>query len=165
MAITGSPGPALVAEPHPAAAGHRERLLAGLAAALRERPYGDITVADVVRHARTSRRTFYEQFADKQDCLIALLQEETDQTVARIADDNNFTSREPAKTPKAPKRKPRIHRTGRNQQFTAKATAETVSKIYQLADARKVPLGELLRLAVEALERDDAVKQANPASE
>ncbi|MGD0797752.1 MAG: hypothetical protein ABR910_08515 [Acidobacteriaceae bacterium] len=88
-----------------------------------------------------------------------------EQTVARIADDNNFTSREPAKTPKAPKRKPRIHRTGRNQQFTAKATAETVSKIYQLADARKVPLGELLRLAVEALERDDAVKQANPASE
>jgi AcrR family transcriptional regulator len=85
LAITGSPGPALTAEPYPAAAGHRARLLAGLAAALRERSYGDITVSDVVRHARTSRRTFYEQFADKQDCLIALLQQETDQTVARIA--------------------------------------------------------------------------------
>jgi AcrR family transcriptional regulator len=84
LAITVSPGPALISEP-PLAAGHRERLLAGLASALRERSYGDITVADVVRHARTSRRTFYEHFAGKQDCLIALLQEETGQTVARIA--------------------------------------------------------------------------------
>jgi AcrR family transcriptional regulator len=67
------------------AAGHRERLLAGLAAALRERPYPEITVADVVRCARTSRRTFYQHFADKQDCLIALLQAETEQSVARIA--------------------------------------------------------------------------------
>jgi AcrR family transcriptional regulator len=64
---------------------HRQRVLAGLAAALRERSYWEITVADVVRRARTSRRTFYEHFADKQDCLIALLQDETDQTVARIA--------------------------------------------------------------------------------
>jgi len=85
MAATGSRGPAWVAEPNQAAADHRERLLAGLAAALRERSYGEITVADVVRHARTSRRTFYEHFGGKQDCLIALLQVETDQTVARIA--------------------------------------------------------------------------------
>ena len=74
--------------------------------------------------------------------------------IARIADDNNFPSRQAAKPPKADKRKPRIHRTGRNQQFTAKATAETVGKIYKLADERKVPLGELLRLAIDALERE-----------
>jgi AcrR family transcriptional regulator len=67
------------------AAGHRERLLAGLAAALREQPYPELTVADVVRHARTSRRTFYEHFAGKQECLIALLEEENRQSVARIA--------------------------------------------------------------------------------
>jgi AcrR family transcriptional regulator len=85
LEITDSRGPACAVEPDPATAGHRERLLAGLAAALRERPYREITVADVVRHARTSRRTFYEHFADKQDCLIALLQEDNDQTVARIA--------------------------------------------------------------------------------
>jgi len=76
-----------------------------------------------------------------------------EQTIARIADENNFQSRPATKTPKTEKRKPRIHRTGRNQQFTAKATAETVGKIYKLADDRKVPLGELLRLAVDALER------------
>jgi AcrR family transcriptional regulator len=63
----------------------RDRLLAGLAVALRERSYREITVADVVRHARTSRRTFYEHFADKQDCLVALLEEENKRTVARIA--------------------------------------------------------------------------------
>jgi AcrR family transcriptional regulator len=85
METTDSRGPALAAEPAPAVAGHRERLLAGLATALRERTYWEITVADVVRHARTSRRTFYEHFADKQDCLVALLQEENEQAVARIA--------------------------------------------------------------------------------
>jgi AcrR family transcriptional regulator len=63
----------------------RDRLLAGLAAALRERSYREVTVADVVRHARTSRRTFYEHFAGKQDCLVALLEEENKRTVAGIA--------------------------------------------------------------------------------
>ena len=85
MGTTDSRGPACVAEPDQATADHRERLLAGLAAALRERSYWEVTVADVVRHARTSRRTFYEHFAGKQDCLIALLREENDQAVARIA--------------------------------------------------------------------------------
>jgi AcrR family transcriptional regulator len=85
LETTGIPGTALAAEPAPPGADHRKRLLAGLAAALREQSYWEITVADVVRHARTSRRTFYEHFAGKQDCLIALLQEENDQIVVRIA--------------------------------------------------------------------------------
>ena len=38
-----------------------------------ERGYRDTTVADIVRHARTSKRTFYEQFASKEECLIELL--------------------------------------------------------------------------------------------
>ncbi|MBV8931304.1 MAG: TetR/AcrR family transcriptional regulator [Kutzneria sp.] len=53
----------------------RRRLLDGMAAAIEERGFRDSTVADVVRHARTSRRTFYEHFANKQACLIVLLQE------------------------------------------------------------------------------------------
>jgi AcrR family transcriptional regulator len=85
MATTASRGPAYGAEPDQAAVDHRQRLLDGLAAALRERSYWEITVADVVRRARTSRRSFYEHFGDKQDCLIALLQDDTDRTVARIA--------------------------------------------------------------------------------
>ena len=66
------------AEPD-AAAGEPEafrgRLLEGMAAAIREGGYRDSTVADIVRHARTSRRTFYEHFASKQACYIALLQQ------------------------------------------------------------------------------------------
>lgn len=54
------------------AVGPRERLLDGLAAAIAEDGYRNTTVADIVRRARTSRRTFYEHFADKEACLIAL---------------------------------------------------------------------------------------------
>jgi AcrR family transcriptional regulator len=50
-----------------------DRLLDGLATSIVERGYRDTTVADVVRHARTSKRTFYEQFASKEACLIELL--------------------------------------------------------------------------------------------
>ncbi len=35
-----------------------------------ERGYDATTVADVVAEARVSRRTFYEHFADKQDCFV-----------------------------------------------------------------------------------------------
>ncbi|MGV9665942.1 TetR/AcrR family transcriptional regulator [Nocardia niigatensis] len=64
--------------------GFRRRLLDAMADAVRERGYRDTTVADVVRLARTSRRTFYEHFADKQDCFVALLTERNNDTVRRI---------------------------------------------------------------------------------
>lgn len=50
----------------------RERLLVGMAAAVDERGLASSTVADVVRHARASRRTFYEHFSDRDDCFLAL---------------------------------------------------------------------------------------------
>ncbi|MGE2837160.1 TetR/AcrR family transcriptional regulator [Mycobacterium sp. SMC-4] len=50
-----------------------DRLLDGLAAAIGDRGYRDTTVADIVRHARTSKRTFYEQFSGKDECLVELL--------------------------------------------------------------------------------------------
>ena len=52
----------------------RQRLLDGLAAAIDERGYRASTVADIVRHARTSKRTFYDQFASKEQCFLELLQ-------------------------------------------------------------------------------------------
>ena len=64
----------------------RQRLLAGMAAAIAERPFPEVTVADVVRLARTSRRTFYEHFADKQECLVALVEDDHLRLVATIAD-------------------------------------------------------------------------------
>jgi hypothetical protein len=75
------------------------------------------------------------------------------ESIERIAAENNFPSRQAPRAQKTERRKPRTHRTGRNQQFNAKATAETIDKIYKLANEMNVPLGELLRLAVDALER------------
>jgi AcrR family transcriptional regulator len=64
--------------------GFRRRLLDGMAAAIRRGGYAETTVADVVREARTSRRTFYAHFADRQECLMALLHESNEKTIARI---------------------------------------------------------------------------------
>ncbi|RKH63447.1 TetR/AcrR family transcriptional regulator [Corallococcus aberystwythensis] len=50
----------------------RDRLVAGLAQAILEVGYGRLTIADIVRHARVSKRTFYEHFEDKEACLLAL---------------------------------------------------------------------------------------------
>jgi AcrR family transcriptional regulator len=51
----------------------RRRLLDGLAQSIVEDGYQSTTVADIVGLARTSRRTFYEHFASKEECFAALL--------------------------------------------------------------------------------------------
>lgn len=51
---------------------HRHRLLEGMAHAVAAKGYADTTIADIVREASVSRRTFYEHFQTKADCLIAL---------------------------------------------------------------------------------------------
>lgn len=43
------------------------------------------------------------------------------------------------------------YRTGRNQQINVKATPEDIERFQSMARARGVPLGELLRLALDAL--------------
>jgi AcrR family transcriptional regulator len=62
----------------------RDRLLDGMAASIVERGFRDTTVADIVRHARTSKRTFYEQFASKEDCLIELLRRNNEFLITNI---------------------------------------------------------------------------------
>ncbi len=61
-----------------------DRLLDGLSSSIGERGYRDTTVADIVRHARTSKRTFYEQFAGKEQCLIELLRRNNADLIAGI---------------------------------------------------------------------------------
>jgi AcrR family transcriptional regulator len=73
---------ALAAEP----AGHRERLIAAMAASIEEKGYRDTTVADVVRLARTSRRNFYEHFADRDACFLALFDATNETMMREIAD-------------------------------------------------------------------------------
>lgn len=98
-------------------------------------------------------------FADLKDPPVFTTKTKAEKTVAPealtlIAEQNNFTSRQAPKPPKAERRKPRTHRTGRNVQFNAKAKAETIAKFYRLADENKVTLGELFEMAVDALERE-----------
>jgi hypothetical protein len=81
------------------------------------------------------------------------------ETIEEIAEQNNFPSRQAAKAPVAPRRKQRRYRTGRNQHLGIKATAETIERFYKLIDEKNVPMGELLRLAMDALERDGASRK------
>ena len=62
----------------------RDRLLDGLAASIGERGYRDTTVADIVRQARTSKRTFYDQFASKEECFIDLLRADLEDMIEGI---------------------------------------------------------------------------------
>ena len=64
--------------------GFRRRLLDGLAASIVEDGYRETTVADIVRRARTSRRTFYEYFAGKEECFVALLAAVNNEMLRRI---------------------------------------------------------------------------------
>jgi hypothetical protein len=83
------------------------------------------------------------------------------EALAEIAEQNNFTSRQPAKAAKTQTRKPRRHRTGRNMQFNAKATAETITRIYKQADELGVVLGEWMRLAADALDKSPEFKKTS----
>ncbi len=59
----------------------RDRLLLGMADAIVEHGYDQLTVVDVVRLARVSKRTFYEHFAGKEDCLVALYESNSAQLI------------------------------------------------------------------------------------
>lgn len=49
----------------------RERLIAGLAAAVAEKGYAAVTLTDITREAKVSRRVFYANFESKEQCFLA----------------------------------------------------------------------------------------------
>lgn len=49
----------------------RERLIDAMARTVAAQGYAATSVADVLREAGVSRRTFYERFSDKEDCFLA----------------------------------------------------------------------------------------------
>lgn len=63
----------------------RQRLLDGLAESIIEDGYRNTTVAGIVRRARTSRRTFYEHFADKEACFVELLTDANAEMIRQIS--------------------------------------------------------------------------------
>ncbi|EUA43342.1 bacterial regulatory s, tetR family protein [Mycobacterium xenopi 3993] len=62
----------------------RRRLLDGLATSIGERGYRATTVADIVRHARTSKRTFYDRFVSKEQCFLELLRADSERLSEEI---------------------------------------------------------------------------------
>jgi AcrR family transcriptional regulator len=61
----------------------RARLIGAAVPAVDELGWPGVTVADIASRARVSRRTFYDLFANREECLLALL----DDTVARVEQD------------------------------------------------------------------------------
>jgi AcrR family transcriptional regulator len=62
----------------------RERLIAGMIAAADRYGYAGANIAHVIEHAGVSRPTFYEYFADKDDCFLATHREISRLLVAEI---------------------------------------------------------------------------------
>jgi len=65
--------------------GARPQLIEGLCSSVEQKGYAATTIADIVRHARVSKRTFYEAFADKEECFLAAYRELSDQTMQAVA--------------------------------------------------------------------------------
>jgi AcrR family transcriptional regulator len=66
------------------ASAFRRRLLDGLADSIADRGYRATTVAHVVRNAKTSKRTFYDEFASKETCFVELLRANNEDLITRI---------------------------------------------------------------------------------
>ena len=84
-AVTAAAEDAVVGDPPAEPDPFRLRLLDGLATSIGERGYRTSTVADIVRHARTSKRTFYDRFDSKEQCFLELLRADIEDLGERIA--------------------------------------------------------------------------------
>ena len=60
---------------HVRAESQRGRILAAMRAAIAEGGYGAASISETIKTAGVSRKTFYAQFADKEDCFVALYDE------------------------------------------------------------------------------------------
>lgn len=69
----------------------RERLLEGFRVAIEEQGYLRTTIADIVRHAKASRRTFYQAYDTKDDCFLALMRASNEVLLQRVSEAVVFT--------------------------------------------------------------------------
>lgn len=74
----------------------RSRMLAAAVDAVEDVGYARMTVAQVIGRARVSRKTFYDVFADREDCFLAAFEQALDQasTAARDAFEQESAWRE-----------------------------------------------------------------------
>lgn len=64
----------------------------GMAQTIAQRGYRGATITEVVRFAKVSKRTFYEEFGDKESCFLELYQSTADQLQALIVEQTDATS-------------------------------------------------------------------------
>lgn len=62
----------------------RERIITALVDTVAERGYNATTVAHITKAASVSRRTFYEHFADKEECFLAAYDTVVEQLLAAV---------------------------------------------------------------------------------
>jgi AcrR family transcriptional regulator len=62
----------------------RARILAAMAALVAEKGYAAVTIDDLARGARSSKRTFYAHFPDKQRCFLAAYEAAADAVYAAV---------------------------------------------------------------------------------
>ncbi|MGC2373798.1 MAG: TetR/AcrR family transcriptional regulator, partial [Solirubrobacteraceae bacterium] len=72
--------------PEQVAADQRERLYEATIQAVNERGFVATTISDLVAGAGVSRRSFYEHFENKEECLLATYDALIERLTARIAD-------------------------------------------------------------------------------
>jgi AcrR family transcriptional regulator len=65
-------------------ASQRTRLLEAIGRAVAEKGYAGATIDDVVRRAGVSKKTFYDHFADKEDCFLAAYQAASGELLRRV---------------------------------------------------------------------------------
>jgi AcrR family transcriptional regulator len=59
----------------------RTRILAAMRKLVATHGYGDVSVASVVQHAGVSRKTFYELYASKEECFVAIYEREMERVL------------------------------------------------------------------------------------
>jgi AcrR family transcriptional regulator len=67
-------------------ASQRGRMLAAMATAVAEKGYRAVAVADVIARAGVSRKTFYEHFANREECFLAAYDAGVGRLLAAIDD-------------------------------------------------------------------------------
>lgn len=62
----------------------RQRLIRAVPAAVREKGFQALTVEDITARAGVSRRTFYENFRDKEDCFMTSYRHHAQELIATV---------------------------------------------------------------------------------
>lgn len=82
------------------------------------------------------------------------------EAIEKLAQENGFPSwqsgmnqilKEKSPVEAKPRKKSRRYTTVRNQQINIKATSETIEKLYRIADDKQLPLGNVLKIALDSL--------------